>query len=219
MAEEFPDGVWVFELAAVADPAAVPDAVAAVMGITQQPGKTVGESVAAALEGRSRFLLFDNCEHIVDAAADLIETIRSHSASVKILATSREGLGVEDERLWRVPSLEVGAAVELFEQRAESLSGGRVDGGGGDLSSSRRDPVGDRAGGVADGVNDRGRGPGSSRSPIQAVGRDHGAVWSATRHCATRWRGHTTCWAMTRRRCWSGARCSPAGLIFKAPAL
>ena len=54
VATKFPDGVWVFELAAVADPAAVPDAVAAVLGITQQPGKTVGESVAAALEGRFR---------------------------------------------------------------------------------------------------------------------------------------------------------------------
>ncbi len=52
LADEFPDGVWFFELAAVADPAAVPDAVAAVLGITQQPGKTVTESVAAALEGR-----------------------------------------------------------------------------------------------------------------------------------------------------------------------
>ena len=52
LADEFPDGVWFFELAAVTDPAAVPDAVAAVLGITQQPGKTVTESVAAALEGR-----------------------------------------------------------------------------------------------------------------------------------------------------------------------
>ena len=50
--DEFPDGVWFFELAAVTDPAAVPDAVAAVLGITQQPGKTVTESVASALEGR-----------------------------------------------------------------------------------------------------------------------------------------------------------------------
>jgi hypothetical protein len=50
LVDEFPDGVWFFELAAVADPAAVPDAVAAVLGITQQPGKTVSESVAAALE-------------------------------------------------------------------------------------------------------------------------------------------------------------------------
>src|SRR5262249_28522526 len=52
LADEFPDGVWLFELAAVADPAAVPDAVAAVLGITQQPGKSVTDSVAAALEGR-----------------------------------------------------------------------------------------------------------------------------------------------------------------------
>ena len=54
MADEFPDGVWVFELAAVADPAAVPDAVAAVLGITQQPGKSVADSVAAALAGQPR---------------------------------------------------------------------------------------------------------------------------------------------------------------------
>ena len=82
LADEFPDGVWVFELAAVTDPAAVPDAVAAVLGITQQPGKTVSESVAAALEGRVRLLVFDNCEHVLDAAADLIEAILAQSATV-----------------------------------------------------------------------------------------------------------------------------------------
>jgi hypothetical protein len=99
--DEFPDGVWVFELAAVTDPAAVPDAVAAVPGITQQPGKTVSESVAAALEGRVRLLVFDNCEHVRDAAADLIEAILAASATVRILTTSREGLGTADEHLWR----------------------------------------------------------------------------------------------------------------------
>jgi predicted ATPase len=122
LVHEFPDGVWVFELAAVADPAAVPDAVAAVLGITQQPGKSVAASVAAALEGRVRLLLFDNCEHVLDAVADLITDILAQSANVKILTTSREGLGVDDERSWRVPSLEVGAAVELFVDRAQSLS-------------------------------------------------------------------------------------------------
>jgi predicted ATPase len=75
LADEFPDGVWFFELAAVADPAAVPDAVAAVLGITQQPGKSVAESVAAALEGRVRLLVFDNCEHVVDSVAELVEAI------------------------------------------------------------------------------------------------------------------------------------------------
>ncbi len=93
LSNEFTDGVWVFELAAVADPAAVPDAVAAVLGITQQPGRTVSESVAAALEGRVRLLVFDNCEHVRDAVADLVEAILAHSATVKVLATSRKVWG------------------------------------------------------------------------------------------------------------------------------
>jgi predicted ATPase len=127
LADEFPDGVWFFELAAVADPAAVPDAVAAVLGITQQPGKSVAESVAAALEGRVRLLVLDNCEHVLDAAADLIEAILAASATTKIVATSREGLGIADERLWPVPSLDVGAgvdsaAVALFVERAQHVS-------------------------------------------------------------------------------------------------
>lgn len=125
--DEFPDGVWVFELATVADPDAVPDAVAAVLSITQQPGQSVSESVAAALEGRVRLLLFDNCEHVRDAAADLVEAILAHSSTVKILATSREGLGISDEQLWVVPSLDVDAGVDsaaanLFVERAQSVS-------------------------------------------------------------------------------------------------
>ena len=125
LADEFPDGVWFFELAAVADPAAVPDAVAAVLGITQQPGKSVSESWPPRWRAGSRLLVFDNCEHVVDAAADLVEAILAASATVTILATSREGLGVADEQLWPVPSLDVGAgtdsaAVNLFVERAHS---------------------------------------------------------------------------------------------------
>jgi predicted ATPase len=127
LADEFPDGVWFFDLAAVADPAAVPDAVATVLGIIQQPGQSVANSVAAALEGRVRLLVFDNCEHVLDAAADLIEAILAASATTKMVATSREGLGIADERLWPVPSLDVGAgvdsaAVALFVERAQSVS-------------------------------------------------------------------------------------------------
>ncbi len=122
LADEFPDGVWFFDLAAVADPAAVPDAVAAVLGITQQPGKSVAESVAATLEGRVRLLVVDNCEHLLDAAAELIEAILDHSATVKVLATSREGLRVADEQLWPVPSLDADAAVDLFIERAHRVA-------------------------------------------------------------------------------------------------
>jgi predicted ATPase len=127
LVDEFPDGVWLFELAAVTDPGAVPDAVAAVLGVIQQPGKSVSESVAAALEGRVRLLVFDNCEHVLNAAGDLIEAILAQSATVRVVATSREGLGIADERLWPVPSLDVGAgvdsaAVSLFVERAQAVS-------------------------------------------------------------------------------------------------
>jgi predicted ATPase len=121
MSDEFPDGVWLFELAAVTDPAAIPDAVAAVLGITQQPGKSIAESVAAAVEGRIRLLVFDNCEHVLDAAADLIELVLAHTATTRVIATSREGLGLADEQVRRVRSLNVGTAVDLFVERAGSV--------------------------------------------------------------------------------------------------
>jgi predicted ATPase len=101
--------------------------VAAVLGITQQPGKTVADSVAAALEGRVRLLVLDNCEHVRDAVADLVEAILAQSDTVRLLATSREGLGVADEQLWLLPSLDVGAgtessAVTLFVERARRVA-------------------------------------------------------------------------------------------------
>jgi predicted ATPase len=124
---DFADGVWLIELAPVGDPAAVPEALAATLGITQQPGRTMAESVAAALEGRSRLLVFDNCEHVLDAAADMIEAIFAHSSTVKVLATSREGLRIDEEQLWPVPSLDVdtgtdSAAAALFNDRAQAVS-------------------------------------------------------------------------------------------------
>jgi predicted ATPase/class 3 adenylate cyclase len=130
-APDFPDGVWVIELAPVGDPAAVPDAVAAVLGIIQQPGMTLTDSVAAALEGRARLLVFDNCEHVLDAAADMVETILARSATVKILATSREGLRVGDEQLWPVAPLDVHGGVDssaatLFIERAVAVAPGTV---------------------------------------------------------------------------------------------
>jgi predicted ATPase len=78
------------------------------------------------LEGRVRLLVFDNCEHVVDSVADLVEAILAASATVTILATSREGLGISEEQLWRVPSLDVNsgtesAAVNLFVDRAQSV--------------------------------------------------------------------------------------------------
>ncbi|KUI00307.1 cyclase [Mycolicibacterium acapulense] len=120
---EFPDGVWMIELGPVIDPAAVPEAVAAVLGLGQQPGLSVADSVASALEGRVRLLLFDNCEHVLDAAADIIGRILVATDSVTVLATSREGLRLNDEQLRPVPPLDVrSSGPTLFVERASADS-------------------------------------------------------------------------------------------------
>ncbi len=123
---EFAEGVWVIELAPVGDPASVPEATAAALGVIPQPGMSLSESIASLMEGRSRLLVFDNCEHVLDAAADLIEAIVEHSSTVRVLATSREGLGVADEQLWPVPSMaNTGAdseAAALFAERAKHVA-------------------------------------------------------------------------------------------------
>jgi hypothetical protein len=220
LADEFIDGVWVFELAAVADPAAVPDAVAAVLGITQQPGKTVSDSVASALEGRSRLLVFDNCEHVVDSVADLVDAILAASATVKVLATSREGIGVADEELRRVPSLDVGAAVQLFVERAQSMDAGapaeeltavedvcrRLDGIplAIELAASRMASM------TAAEVRDR-------LETVSNYWWDRDAEWSATKRFARPWRGPTSFSTTRKRCCWNGVRCSPADSIWKVP--
>jgi predicted ATPase/class 3 adenylate cyclase len=123
VAADFSDGIWLVELASVGDPAAVPEAVAAVLGISQQPGLSLADSVAAALDGRHRLLVFDNCEHLLDAAADLVETILTASTTVRILATSREGLRVPDEQLRPVAPLDVSSsAATLFAERAHAVA-------------------------------------------------------------------------------------------------
>ena len=126
LSDEFPEGIWLLELAAVSDPDAVPDSVAAVFGVTQQPGTSLAESIAEAMEGKTQLLVFDNCEHLRDAAAELIDTILARSTTVRILATSREGLTIADEHLRAVPSLDVdagvrSAAVDLFVDRARAV--------------------------------------------------------------------------------------------------
>jgi hypothetical protein len=126
---EFADGVWVVKLAPLGDPAAVPDAVAAGLGVTPQAGRSVTDSIAEAFSGRRLLIVLDNCEHVLDAAAGLIETILARTSTVTVLATSREGLRVGADQLWPVRSLAVDGgvpseAVELFLERARAVNPG-----------------------------------------------------------------------------------------------
>jgi predicted ATPase/DNA-binding CsgD family transcriptional regulator len=105
VAEEFEDGVWLVELAPISDPGLVPQAVASVLGVRETPSTPLADSICLHLESREALLVVDNCEHLVEACADLAETLLRSCPGLHILATSREMLGVPGETLFAVPPL------------------------------------------------------------------------------------------------------------------
>jgi predicted ATPase/class 3 adenylate cyclase/DNA-binding CsgD family transcriptional regulator len=122
---EFEDGVWIVELAGVGDPGAVPAALATVLGITPRGDVPLIDTVADTVAGRRMLLVVDNCEHLRDSAAAAIEAILGRAGHTKVLATSREAVGVPGESVTTVFPLatEGGVtsdAVTLFLQRARS---------------------------------------------------------------------------------------------------
>jgi predicted ATPase len=117
MLEENPDGVWVVELGTVADPDQTLSAVASSLQILELPRRTLSESIVEGLRGRRLLAVFDNCEHLVDATAELT-SILGACPGLKVLATSREPLGIAGEVTWRVPSLPPPEAEQLFRERA-----------------------------------------------------------------------------------------------------
>ena len=101
----FPDGAWLVELAPLADPAQVLPALAGVLGLQELPGQTLWGIVSNYLRAKTSLLVLDNCEHLVEACARLAEDVLRACPRVKILASSREALGVPGETAYRVPSL------------------------------------------------------------------------------------------------------------------
>ena len=129
MADEFPDGVWLVELAPVGDPSSVPAAIATALGVTPQGDVELIDTVAEAVAGRRLLLLVDNCEHVLDAAGAAIGHILSRSGNAKVLATSREYLWVAGETLMTVSPLALDGgiasdAVKLFVERASAARPG-----------------------------------------------------------------------------------------------
>jgi predicted ATPase/class 3 adenylate cyclase/DNA-binding CsgD family transcriptional regulator len=125
LAGEFDDGVWVMELAGVADPGAVAAALATVLGVTPQGDVPLIDTVADTVAGRRMLLVVDNCEHLRASVAAAIEAVLRAAGLTKVLATSREALGVPGESVINVAPLatEGGVtsdAVTLFIERARS---------------------------------------------------------------------------------------------------
>ena len=103
--EEYPHGVWLVELAPLVDPALVPQEVAAALGLREQPGRPLLGSLVDHLRTRTLLLVLDNCEHVVAACAELMDTLLRACPNLHVLATSREALNIAGETAWRVPSL------------------------------------------------------------------------------------------------------------------
>jgi len=115
VAGRFADGVWLVELAGVGEPDQVPAAAAAVLGVRQAPGTSLLESLIVVLAGRQLLLVLDNCEHLLAAVASLCGALLPAADDVRVLATSREPVGVGGEVRYRLAPLELPAAGEQAE--------------------------------------------------------------------------------------------------------
>ncbi|MCD9879720.1 LuxR C-terminal-related transcriptional regulator [Streptomyces guryensis] len=122
--KEFPGGVWLVDLAPVQDPVAVPGAVAAALGMPDQGPRPVLEQLVVYLSSRRVLLVLDNCEHLVDACAQLAQRLLSSAAELRILATSREPLGLTGEHVFPVPPLDQADAAELLRDRTAGVRPG-----------------------------------------------------------------------------------------------
>jgi len=105
----YPDGVWFIGFGSLNDPALVPQTVAAALSIAENANQPIAATIAEALRRRRALLIFDTCEHLVDACRSLAETLLVTCSHINVLATSREALGLAGEQLYRVPSLSVPA--------------------------------------------------------------------------------------------------------------
>jgi predicted ATPase/DNA-binding SARP family transcriptional activator len=132
---EYHDGVWLIALAPLAEPALVPQAVAAALGVWEVPGRQIIETLTSYLQRKRAVVVLDNCEHLIDSCAQLCDVLLRTCPHLRLLATSREPLHIAGEVTWPVPSLAlpdlrqlppldalVGyAAMQLFIDRARAV--------------------------------------------------------------------------------------------------
>ena len=119
LADQFGDGVRYVDLAPITDPDVVPVAVARALGLPDQPGRSTMDTLLRFVRDRQMLMVLDNCEHLLDASADLVVALLGAAPGLKLLATSREPIGVTGEATRRVPSLSLAdEAIELFADRA-----------------------------------------------------------------------------------------------------
>lgn len=139
----FPDGAWLVELASLDEPGLVPQVVARELGVEESAGRSPLASLERALRSKRLLLVLDNCEHLLEACAGLADRLLARSEGLRVLATSREALGVEGEQVWPLPALSLPSseseleasellgysAPRLFAERARAVNPKLVIGG------------------------------------------------------------------------------------------
>lgn len=117
-AQPFADGAWWIDLAAASSGDAVLPVAMAAVGAHESPGRTPLESFTDRFQGLTGLVVVDNCEHVLRAARDLVEALRTHAPDMRVVATSREALGLRGEQIVPVGSLPTAEGIELFVERA-----------------------------------------------------------------------------------------------------
>ena len=127
----YADGVWLVELAPILDPLLVPRTTAIAIGLRDEPQRPVIDMLSDYLQGKQLLIILDNCEHLLDACAQIADTLLKRCPDLKIIATSREALGILGEAVYPVPSLQIPdiqqlvekfrdyESIRLFEERAQ----------------------------------------------------------------------------------------------------
>ena len=131
--DAFKDGVWFIELAPLSDPALVPLTIASVLGVREEPGRPLLATLLEWLRPKQLLLILDNCEHLIDACAKFADAVMHASRETRILASSREALGIAGELAWRVPRFRIPTRRGRDYRRSSSNSMRRC----GCLSSAR----------------------------------------------------------------------------------
>jgi predicted ATPase/DNA-binding SARP family transcriptional activator len=138
LGKAYPEGVWLVDLAGLADPALVVPAIASALGVHDVPGRSLTRTLTDTLRDRRLLLLLDNCEHLIETCAAVAATLLRHCPALRVLTTSREPLRVDGEAVWPVPPLNLpdprhesslaglrqAEALELFTERARLVSPG-----------------------------------------------------------------------------------------------
>jgi predicted ATPase/DNA-binding XRE family transcriptional regulator len=113
--DTFADGIWLVELAPLADPSLATQTVASTLGVREQPGRPIRDALMDFVRAKSMVLILDNCEHLIETCAQLADSLLRAAPRLKILASSREALGIAGETSYRVPSLPLPDSRQLHD--------------------------------------------------------------------------------------------------------